>query len=82
MNDTDAAVYLTSHPNDPAPCPRCGDPWCIYCEECDCPMDPHHRWNCALTPIWAHTIRELDCNPWGRWSSRDVHPSINREGQV
>ena len=32
--------------------------------ECDCPMDPHHRWNCALTPIWAQTIRDLDCNPW------------------
>lgn len=25
---------------------------------CDCPLDPHHRWNCALTPIWAQTIRE------------------------
>lgn len=31
---------------------------------CDCPMDPHHRWNCALTPIWAQTIRDLGCNPW------------------
>lgn len=27
--------------------------------ECDCPLDPHHRWNCALTPIWAQTIRDL-----------------------
>lgn len=39
---------------------------------CDCPLDPHHRWNCALTPIWAQTIRDLDVNPWGRWSSHDV----------
>lgn len=31
---------------------------------CDCPLDPHHRWNCPLTPIWAQTMRELDCNPW------------------
>ena len=31
---------------------------------CDCPMDPYHRWNCDLTPIWAQTIRDLDCNPW------------------
>ena len=31
---------------------------------CDCPMNPHHRWNCALTPIWAQTIRDQDCNPW------------------
>ena len=32
--------------------------------DCDCPLDPHHRWNCALTPIWAQTMRDLDCNPW------------------
>lgn len=32
--------------------------------QCDCPMDPYHRWNCAATPIWAQTIRELDTNPW------------------
>jgi DNA-directed RNA polymerase subunit RPC12/RpoP len=31
---------------------------------CDCPMDPYHRWNCALTPIWAQTMRDLDINPW------------------
>ncbi|MCV7354470.1 hypothetical protein [Mycolicibacterium fluoranthenivorans] len=31
---------------------------------CDCPLDPYHRWNCALTPIWAQTIRDLDTNPW------------------
>lgn len=31
---------------------------------CDCPMNPYHRWNCALTPIWADTMRDLDCNPW------------------
>jgi hypothetical protein len=40
---------------------------------CDCPTDPHHRWNCPMTPLWADTIRELDTNPWtvmdtgGRW---------------
>tara|TARA_B100000519_G_C14089628_1_gene365658 strand:+ start:118 stop:456 length:339 start_codon:yes stop_codon:yes gene_type:complete len=32
--------------------------------DCDCPLNPHHRWNCTLTPIWAQTMRELDCNPW------------------
>ena len=44
---------------------------------CDCPQHPsgtrrrdgqpprqHHRWNCPLTPIWAQTMRDLDCNPW------------------
>lgn len=35
------------------------------CHFCGC--DPYdqspHRWNCALTPIWAQTIRELDVNP-------------------
>lgn len=31
---------------------------------CDCPLDPYHRWNCALTPIWAQTMRDLDINPW------------------
>lgn len=31
---------------------------------CDCPMDPYHRWNCNLTPLFAQTIRALDCNPW------------------
>ncbi len=31
---------------------------------CDCPLDPYHRWNCSLTPVWAQTIRELDVNPW------------------
>lgn len=61
---SDSYQYLISHLNDPAKCARCGHPWCVYCEECDCPMDPHHRWNCALTPIWAQTIRDQDCNPW------------------
>lgn len=42
-------------PGNPAPEP---------CLICDCPMDPHHRWNCALTPIWAQTIRDLNKNPW------------------
>lgn len=42
--------------------PRCR---CADCPpQCDCPLDPHHRWNCPLTPIWAQTIRGLDCNPW------------------
>jgi hypothetical protein len=31
---------------------------------CDCPLDPYHRWNCPLTPIWAQTMRDLDTNPW------------------
>lgn len=40
---------------------------------CDCPLipsgtrpprPPFHRWNCALTPVWAQTIRDLDVNPW------------------
>lgn len=48
-------------------------PTCWVCDEemareiapdCDCPMDPHHRWNCTLTPIYAQTIRDLDVNPW------------------
>lgn len=39
---------------------------------CDCPMDPYHRWNCPLTPIWAQTIRELDCNPWGALEAVDT----------
>ena len=48
---------------------------------CDCPMDPHHRWNCALTPIWAQTIRDQDCNPWtvtrsAMWVFEDI--LINR----
>jgi hypothetical protein len=61
---SDSYQYLISHLNDPAKCARCGHPWCVYCGECDCPMDPYHRWNCALTPIWAQTIRDQDCNPW------------------
>jgi len=39
---------------------------------CDCPLDPHHRWNCPLTPIWAQTIRDLDCNPWAVVRPRDI----------
>ena len=31
---------------------------------CDCPLNPYHRWNCTLTPVWAQTIRDLDVNPW------------------
>ncbi len=31
---------------------------------CGCPLDPHHRWNCPATPIWAQTMRDLDTNPW------------------
>jgi hypothetical protein len=31
---------------------------------CDCPQDPHHRWNCTLTPVWAQTMRDLNVNPW------------------
>ena len=32
--------------------------------DCDCAVDPYHRWNCPTTPIWAQTIRDLDTNPW------------------
>lgn len=39
---------------------------------CDCPLDPHHRWNCALTPVWAQTMRDLDCNPWTVVHPRDM----------
>ena len=38
--------------------------WWIYHTRCDCPLTPYHRWNCHLTPIWAQTMRDLDCNPW------------------
>lgn len=34
---------------------------------CDCVVyrrRERHRWNCALTPTWAQTIRDLDTNPW------------------
>ncbi|MCG7592414.1 hypothetical protein [Mycobacterium sp. PSTR-4-N] len=31
---------------------------------CDCPCDPHHRWNCPMTPLWAQTMCDLDLNPW------------------
>ena len=48
---------------------------------CDCPLDPHHRWNCALTPVWAQTIRELDTNPWtavrsATWAFEDIRAEI------
>lgn len=48
---------------------------------CDCPMDPHHRWNCALTPVWAQTMRDLDVNPWTAlrgfmWVFEDIAPWI------
>lgn len=43
---------------------------------CDCPMDPYHRWNCALTPIWAQTIRDLDTNPWTVIKPWDLAVSI------
>lgn len=40
--------------------------------DCDCPLDPHHRWNCRMTPIWAQTIRDLDTNPWTVIQSQDL----------
>lgn len=45
-----------------------GAPWWQWRTPCDCPdtsfgRNPH-RWNCALTPIWSQTIRDLDTNPW------------------
>lgn len=39
---------------------------------CDCPLDPYHRWNCPLTPTWAQTMRDLDCNPWTVIRPRDL----------
>ena len=37
-----------------------GHPWVpSWAQGCDCLLDPHHRWNCALTPVWAQTMR-----PW------------------
>lgn len=36
----------------------------LFPPACDCELNPHHRWNCALTPIWAQAIRDLDANPW------------------
>lgn len=52
---------------------------------CDCPMDPHHRWNCPMTPIWAQTMRDLDTNPWTvvtgaghRWRAERAATSIQR----
>lgn len=51
---------------------------------CDCPMDPHHRWNCNLTPIWAQMLRDSDFNPWtALWmplSERDFHTLWRRAG--
>jgi hypothetical protein len=40
-------------------------PYPLRCDGCGryIPSE-HHRWNCALTPIWAQTIRDLDINPW------------------
>lgn len=31
---------------------------------CDCDPAAYHRWNCAETPLWAQTMRDLDVNPW------------------
>lgn len=31
---------------------------------CDCPLTPHHRWNCTLTPIWHAYAIEVGANPW------------------
>jgi hypothetical protein len=60
-------VQLWRRTFDPltAPC------WWQWREPCDCDLiarertrtRPRHRWNCALTPIWAQTMRELDVNP-------------------
>lgn len=47
-------------------CDHCGD--VIRDRECDCDPAAYHRWNCALTPIWAQTIRELHMNPHFTWA--------------
>lgn len=49
---------------------------------CDCPMDPHHRWNCALTPIWAQTIRDLDTNPWTVMRPRELANTPPLDGVI
>lgn len=48
---------------------------------CDCPLNPHHDWNCSTTPIWAQTIRDLDVNPWtvtrsAMWVLEGIRPEI------
>lgn len=62
---------FAAHPTCPCSCPGCTpDPsWTQRyphtCQPaCDCPLDPHHRWNCALTPVWAQTMRDMNVNPW------------------
>lgn len=67
-NLSDAGLVLTRCQLTHGRLGRCAD-----CPPmCDCPMDPYHRWNCPLTPIWAQTIRELDCNPWGTLEAVDT----------
>ena len=58
-DDAPTATYRRWLPGDPEP-------------PCDCPMNPYHRWNCSLTPIWAQTIRDLDVNPWTVIRPRDL----------
>lgn len=49
-------------------CPDHGDPeyvkTLVATPACDCPLNPHHRWNCHLTPVWTELVRDMDCNPW------------------
>lgn len=47
---------------------------------CDCDLNAYHRWNCALTPLWAQTMRDLDTNPWtatrsAMWVFEDILPN-------
>lgn len=71
-NLSDAGLVLNRCQLTHGPLGRCAD-----CPpQCDCPMDPHHRWNCPLTPIWAQTIRELDCNPWTVIRPCDELPTV------
>lgn len=60
----------------PGPDPLTASNWWQWRDPCDCPdttfgRNPH-RWNCHLTPTWAQTIRDLDCNPWAVIRPRDL----------
>lgn len=71
-----AAIDFVGDPLSSQPVPQ-------WAEDCDCPhigaadgMRVRHRWNCTLTPIWAQTMRDLDCNPWTVIRPRDQAISI------
>lgn len=92
LNEADAYIELIASAYDAiAILPGIGgllrDAWAAVRPQpsCDCPMDPHHRWNCELTPVWAQLMRESDFNPWtALWmplSERDFQTLWRRAGQ-